>query len=57
MESKIHSIIITLILAFALISGISAAAFVSVLAQGDSGMTGGASGDTSGRTSSGSTGQ
>ena len=47
MESKIHSIIITSILAFALIAGIPAA-FVSVLAQGDGGMTGNTGGDTSG---------
>lgn len=55
MEWKIHSIIITSILAFALIVGIPVA-FVSVLAQGDGGMTGGTGGDTSGRTSGSSTG-
>jgi hypothetical protein len=40
MESKIHSIVISSILAFALIAGIPAA-FVSVLAQGEGGDTGG----------------
>ena len=55
MESKIHSIIITSILAFALIAGIPAV-FVSVLAQGDGGMTGGTGGDTSGGTTGGDSG-
>lgn len=43
MESKIHLIATTSILAFALIAaaGIPAAAFVSVLAQGEGGGTGG----------------
>ena len=40
MESKIQSIVISSILAFALIAGIPAA-FVSVLAQGEGGDTGG----------------
>ena len=40
MQAKIHSIIISSILAFALIAGIPAA-FVSVLAQGEDGDTGG----------------
>ena len=40
MDSKLHSIIISSILAFALIAGIPAA-FVSVLAQGEDGDTGG----------------
>jgi hypothetical protein len=59
MESKIYSIVISTILAFALISAIPAI-FVSVLAQGegpggtttggDSGTTGGMSGSDSGTT-------
>jgi hypothetical protein len=40
MDSKLHSIIISSILAFALIAGIPAA-FVSVLAQGEDDDTGG----------------
>jgi hypothetical protein len=40
MNSKIHTVIISSILAFALIAGIPAA-FVSVLAQGEGGDTGG----------------
>jgi len=48
MDSKIHAVIISSILAFALIAGIPAA-FVNVLAQGegggdDGGMTGGGDG-------------
>ena len=55
MESKIHSIVITSVLAFALIVGIIPAGFVNVLAQengGDiGGMTGGElGGDTGGMT-------
>ncbi len=61
MESKIHSIVISTILAFALISAIPAT-FVSVLAQGegpggtttggDSGTTGGMTGSEGGMTGS-----
>ena len=40
MDSKIHAIIISSILAFAIIAGIPSA-FVSVLAQGEGGDTGG----------------
>ncbi len=46
MESKIHSIVITSILAFALIAGVPTT-FVSVLAQGEGGDTGGTSSGTS----------
>ena len=52
MDSKIHAVIISSILAFALIAGIPAA-FVNVLAQGegggdDGGMTGGGEGGMTG---------
>ncbi|MGE0242802.1 MAG: hypothetical protein AB7F53_02440, partial [Nitrososphaeraceae archaeon] len=58
MDSKINTIIISSILAFALIAGIPAA-FVNVLAQGDGGsdtggMTGGS--DTGGMTGGSDTG-
>ena len=52
MESKIHSIVITSVLAFVLIAGIIPAGFVNVLAQengGDiGGMTGGELGEDTG---------
>ena len=53
MESKIHSVVITSILAFVLIAGVIPAAFVNVLAQengvGDTGgMTGGEFGEDTG---------
>ena len=49
MESKIQSIVISSILAFALIAGIPAA-FVSVLAQGEDGGEGGNGGGEGGMT-------
>ena len=63
MDSKIHAVIISSILAFALIAGIPAA-FVNVLAQGEGGnggggeggMTGGEGGMTGGNTTGGMTG-
>ena len=55
MESKIHSVVITSILAFVLIAGVIPAAFVNVLAQENGedigGITGGElGGDTGGMT-------
>ncbi len=44
MEIKIHSIVITSILAFALIAAGVPSAFVSVLAQGEGGTGGGLGG-------------
>ena len=47
MDSKIHAVIISSILAFALIAGIPAA-FVNVLAQGEGGNGGGGEGGMTG---------
>ncbi|HYZ96604.1 MAG TPA: hypothetical protein VE524_08405, partial [Nitrososphaeraceae archaeon] len=47
MDSKIHAVIISSVLAFALIAGIPAA-FVNVLAQGEGGNGGGGEGGMTG---------
>ena len=52
MNSKIHAIVISSVLAFALIAGIPAA-FVNVLAQGDGGNGGGEGGMTGGGNTTG----